>query len=147
MEIDRRAPALARSEIEIAADAETVWEVLTNLEQWPSWNPDVHSVVVEGEIAEGTRFKWKAGGVTIESTLREIDRPREIAWTGKTLGTAAIHVWRLAPRDGATLATTEESFNGWLPRLLRRRMQRVLADGLDSGLRHLKAEAERRAAD
>jgi hypothetical protein len=52
----------------------------------------------------------------------------------------------LTPRDGGTLVTTEESFAGWLPRLLRRRMQRTLDQSLEQGVRNLKAEAERRSA-
>ena len=146
MDVNWDAPAVARSEAEIAADPETVWEVLTDLERWPSWNPDVSSVTVEGGLGEGTVFRWKAGRSTITSTIREVDRPRRIGWTGTTTGIDAVHVWRLEPRDGGgTLVRTEESWQGLLVRLLRGPMRKSLQKAVDGGLGHLKAEVERRA--
>jgi uncharacterized protein YndB with AHSA1/START domain len=146
VEVNSDAPAFASAETVIAAPPQTVWDVLADLERWPEWNPDVRSVAVEGPVAPGTRFRWKAGPGTITSTLQQADRPLSIAWTGTTMGIRAMHAWRLEPRDGGTLARTEESFEGLLARLLRARMQRMLQRSLDSGLDHLKAEAERRAA-
>ena len=145
MEVDRDAPAIARAEAEIAADPETVWEILTGFEAWPSWNPDVASVALDGDVAEGTVFRWKTGRATITSTLRQVERPREVAWTGKTTGIDAVHVWRLEPRDGGTLVRTEESWQGLLVRLLVGPMRKSLQKAVDGGLQHLKAEAERRA--
>ena len=146
MEVNQEAPAVARSEAEIAADPDTVWEVLTRFEDWPSWNPDVSSVTLHGELAEGAVFRWKAGRATITSTLRRIDRPRLLAWTGKTTGIDAVHVWRLEPSDAGTRVRTEESWEGLLVRLLRGPMRKSLQRAVDDGLGHLKTEAERRAA-
>ncbi len=145
MEVDRDAPAIARAEAEIAADPETVWEILTGFEAWPSWNPDVASVALDGEVAEGTVFRWKTGRATITSTLRQVERPRAVAWTGKTTGIDAVHIWRLEPRDGGTLVRTEESWQGLLVRLLAGPMRKSLQKAVDGDLQHLKAEAERRA--
>ena len=145
MEVDRDAPAIARAEAEIAADPETVWEILTGFEAWPSWNPDVASVALDGDVAEGTVFRWKTGRATITSTLRQVERPRAVAWTGRTTGIDAVHVWRLEPRDGGTLVRTEESWQGLLVRLLTGPMRKSLQKAVDGGLQHLKAEAERRA--
>jgi hypothetical protein len=145
VEIDRDAPAVARAETKIAADPETVWEILTGFESWPSWNPDVSSVVLDGDVAEGTVFRWKTGRATITSTLRQVERSHVVAWTGKTTGIDAVHVWRLEPRDGGTLVQTEESWQGLLVRLLSGPMRKSLQKAVDGGLEHLKAEAERRA--
>ena len=144
MEVNRSAPAVASSKIEVAAPPEVVWDVIADFPAWPDWNPEVKSISIEGPVAEGTRFRWKAA-TTITSTLREVERPGAIGWTGKAFGLAAVHVWRLDPRNGGTLLRTEESWEGPLPRLLRGRMQRTLQDSLDAGLPHLKSEAERRA--
>jgi hypothetical protein len=59
---------------------------------------------------------------------------------------AAIHEWRLEPRDGGTHVETEESFSGLVARLLRRSLQKQLDGALEQGLEHLKREAEHRAA-
>jgi Uncharacterized conserved protein len=90
VEIDTSAPAVARGEIEIAAPPEIVWRVLTDIANWPSWNPDIKSVSLEGPLAAGTRFRWKAGPGTITSTLQTVDPPRRIDWTGKTFGIKAV---------------------------------------------------------
>ena len=90
-------------------------------------------------------FRWKAGRATITSTLRQVERPRVLAWTGKATGIDAVHVWRLEPRDGGTFVQTEESWQGLLVRLLSGPMRKSLQKAVDGGLEHLKAEAERRA--
>jgi uncharacterized protein YndB with AHSA1/START domain len=146
MEVDQSAPAVASSEIEIAAPPEIVWDVIADFDSWPEWNPEVKSMSIGGPVAEGTRFRWSAGPGTITSTLQRVERPNLIVWTGKTLGIDAVHVWRFEPRDSGTLVRTEESWAGLLPRLLRGRMQKALQESLDNGLPRLKAEAERRSA-
>jgi uncharacterized protein YndB with AHSA1/START domain len=147
MEIRRDAPAVASSEIEVAAPPEVVWDVMADFERWPEWNPDVKSVSVDGPVGEGTTLVWRTGPTTIKSEVRESDRPASIGWVGKTLGINAIHVWRFEPRDSGTRVYTEESWEGWLPRLLRGWMRRTLQAGVDDAMPHLKAEAERRASD
>ena len=146
MEVDRNAPVIAHSEAEIAADPATVWEVLTSVNAWPNWNPDVKSASISGDFAPAARFQWKAGPSTIKSTVQEVEAPERAAWTGKTLGIRAIHVHRLEAHDGSTTVHSDESWDGLLPKLLRSSMQKTLQRGNDAGLQHLKAEAELRAA-
>ncbi|HSK16359.1 MAG TPA: SRPBCC family protein [Gaiellaceae bacterium] len=145
MEIDGNAPAVGRAELEIQAPHELVWEVLTDVEGWPEWNPDVRSASLEGPLSPGTRFRWKAGPGTIVSTLEAVEPPGLIGWTGTTLGIHAIHVHRLEARGNVTVVTSEESWDGVLVRLLRRPLGRSLRSAVEGGLRHLKTEAERRA--
>jgi uncharacterized protein YndB with AHSA1/START domain len=145
VEIDTSAPATAHAEATIAAPPESVWEVLTDVAGWPSWNPDVKSAALEGPLAVGTRFRWKAGPGTITSTLQVVEPPRSIGWTGTTLGIKATHVHRLEGTNGDTVVTSDESWDGLLVRLLRGPMRKTLQRSLDGGLGALKAEAERRA--
>ena|SRR5215211_1488189 len=141
--INEQAPIIGVNEIEIAAAPEVVWEVLTGFERWPSWNPDVKSMSMHGPIAEGSEFRWKAGPGTITSTIRRVEPPRLIAWTGDTLGIKAIHFWYLEARNGRTFVRTEESYDGFVARLFRRPLQKTLDRALADGTRYLKAEAER----
>jgi hypothetical protein len=124
MDIDTSAPAVARGEIEVAASPETIWDILTDIWEWPSWNPDVKSASLEGPLAKGTKVRWKPGPGTITSTLRSVEPPHLIAWTGTTFGIKAKHVYRLERRDDATIVKSEESWDGLLVRLLRRSMAR-----------------------
>jgi hypothetical protein len=143
--INKQAPVVGSSEIEIAAPPESVWDVLAAIEHWPSWNPDVKSMSMQGPLAEGSVFRWKAGPSTITSTLRRVEPPLLIAWTGKTLGIKAIHVYWLEPRDGKTLVRTAESYEGLVARVLRGSLQKTLDRALGDGLRYLKNEAEKRS--
>lgn len=145
MDINKNAPVITAGEIEIDADPDIVWDVMAGIDRWPAWNPDIKSASLESELAPGSRFRWKAGPGTISSTIQQVERLKALAWTGKTLGIKAIHVWRLEPKNGKTIVQTEESWEGLLPRIFRGRMQKMLHDSIDSGLRHLKAEAERRS--
>ncbi len=146
VEIDGDAPVVAEAMIEIAAGPEVVWATVADFERWPEWNPDVKAMSLAGPAADGTTFRWKAGPGTITSTLRSVEPPWELGWTGRTLGIEAVHVWRFEHKDGSTIAWTAESWAGWLPRILSGPMRKQLQKGLGAGLPHLKVEAERRAA-
>ena len=146
MEINRNAPATAEGELGIDADPQTVFSVISAIDRWPSWNPDVKSVTVQGPVQPGTGFRWKSGPSTLTSTLQVVDPPHEIAWTGTTMGIKAVHVFRFQASDGGTLAHSEESWEGLIASLLKGYSRRTLDKGIRSILGHLKAEAERRAA-
>ena len=144
MEIDAQAPAVARGEVRIAAPIDTVWSVIADLEGWPSWNPDVRSMSVEGSVEPGTVFRWRSGAAKLVSTLREVDRPHEIGWTGTTMGIHAVHVFRLTPFDEGTLVRSDESFRGLIPSVLKGYSRKLLQRGIETILARLKAEAEAR---
>jgi hypothetical protein len=69
-----------------------------------------------------------------------------LEWTGTSFGIKAIHVWRIRPDGDRSVVTTEESWEGLPARLFRGRSQKTLEGAVESGLRLLKAEAERRVA-
>ena len=132
--------------ISIAASPAVVWEILTDLDRWPEWNGDVRSIDVAGPLAVGTEFTWRSGLSRIRSTLRVVDVPRLVAWSGSTAGIRALHVWRLTPDRAGTLAWTGETFQGLPALLFRNRLQRTLQDTLDRTIAALRAECESRVA-
>ena len=144
MEVNSAAPAIATGDIEIQAKPETVWDVLADIDNWPSWNPDVKEAKLTGGLKVGSVFRWKAGPGTITSSLEQVDRPREIGWSGRTMGIIAVHVYRLESSGEGTKVRTEESFDGLIARLLKGPTRRTLQKGINGGLASLKAEAERR---
>src|ERR1700754_2776215 len=141
MQIDESAPVTAHKEIDVAASPEIIWSLLTTMDHWPDWNPDVKTAS-QPALEKGGVFTWKAGPAALTSTLAEVDRPTVLGWTGTSMGMHAVHVWRLEASDGHTVARTEESWSGALPRLLPGMMRRSLEKTLESSLTHLKAEAE-----
>ena len=55
------APVRSTAEVEIDAPPQAVWDVLTDFQSWPHWNPDVKSMSFAGPLAPGSEFRWKAG--------------------------------------------------------------------------------------
>jgi carbon monoxide dehydrogenase subunit G len=142
---DRDAPVFAEGTITIAAPRELVWQVLTDLEGWPAWNPGVKSISVSGPLAVGATFRWKSGPGTIRSKVEECDAPSAIGWTGRTFGIRARHAWQLADGDdGATVVTTQESWRGPVPTLLRGGLPSTLQGAITSGLEALARESLQR---
>jgi len=141
--VNKYAPVIGRSEIEINADPQKVWDVLSDIKNWPDWNPDIKSVSLEGDLVPGTEFHWKTGAGTITSTLQEVQAPEVLAWTGKVMTIKAIHVYKLSPKDGKTVVSTAESWEGLLARTLKGTMQKSLQKSLDTGLVYLKDAVEK----
>jgi uncharacterized protein YndB with AHSA1/START domain len=136
------APIRSMAETTIVAPINRVWKILTDFNTWPDWNPEVTSVAVDGELEPGSSFQWKTGPGTIHSTLSSVEPPGMISWQGKTFGINAYHVWQLSETDEGTLVKTAESWDGWLPGLFRKYLQKTLQASLDRGLDYLRISAE-----
>jgi hypothetical protein len=145
IEADRNAPVYAEAHVDVAARAETVWDVVSGLDRYPTWNPDIREVTIDGPVAEGIRFRWQAGPGTITSTIRRLEPPRVLAWTGTTFTIKAIHVWKLQAAGESTTLKLEESWHGLLAQMFRGSFKKTLQKAVDSGVQALKAEAERRS--
>jgi uncharacterized protein YndB with AHSA1/START domain len=147
VEIDRNAPVWVERDIEIAAPIEAVWEVLTGVDDWPRWFSEGKSAEIAGPVAPGTTLRMKSRDPgTITARIEQVEKPHLLAWTGRTLGISAIHVWTLDRSEGATHVRTQESMTGFPVRLLRKTMRKKLDGVLETWLRDLKIEAERQAS-
>ncbi|XGW00162.1 MAG: SRPBCC family protein [Leptolyngbya sp. BL-A-14] len=143
MEINTTAPAIARHEMLIHASSQKVWQLLTDINHWSTWYPTISESKLEGLLQSGSTFRWKSGGTTIQSTLQDVEPHHRLTWTGRALGTRAIHVWILEPQTDGVLVKTEESFDGWLVGLLKGMMQKTLDTSLQAWLERLKQTAEK----
>ena len=144
IDINRHAPVVGSAFTEIDAPPDVVWEILSDIEHWSQWNPDIASAKLEGPLAPGTRFTWKAGPGNITSVLAEVTPTELMAWKGKSFGVRAVHLWRLESNGQGTILRTDESMEGIPARLFRRSLEKTLQKALASGLSAAKKEAERR---
>jgi hypothetical protein len=140
--LNEHTPVVGMGEILVDGAPEAVWDVLTGFEHWPTWNPQVKWVSVQGRLTVGTTFRWRTSFGTITSTLRRVEPPKLLAWTGTLFGTTASHLWRLTPYNGRTAVRTEESWEGAVVELFHGSFQVMLEKSLDASLRYLKAEVE-----
>ena len=90
----------------------------------------------------GTVFRWQTYGLSIESTIQEIDSPRRIVWSGPAQGITGIHVWTMTPTENGVRVHTEESWDGEPVLAQPEEMQRALDDSLRGWLQNLKHKAE-----
>ncbi len=143
IEINEKAPAVSKQNILIHAPIEKVWSVLTNINNWPSWQSAVKEAKLKGTLAEGTEFVWKAGGLTFHSKIHTCNENHSFGWTGKTIGAQAIHNWKFETKENGVLVSVEESLQGLFPSLMKKQSKKSLSEGMSKNLNELKAACEK----
>jgi uncharacterized protein YndB with AHSA1/START domain len=141
--INYNAPVTCAKEIQIKASKEKVWDVLTGINAWPSWQSDIPRAELKGDLKPGSEFHWKTGGAGIVSTLHTVEPYSQFGWTGKTFGMYAIHNWNLEEKNGITTVKVDESMEGFLAKLLRSSFNKNLQKGMQHWLDLLKNKSER----
>lgn len=134
--------------IGINAPDEVVWEILSDVERWPEWNPMYASA--RGVIRIGDRW-------TLERTLRgrpvETINPVILDWAPYD----HIH-WRMDMARGwarsvrffeiekmgaeSIIYATGEIFDGWLGGSFARKLRNPVLEAFEAGNEALKARAE-----
>jgi uncharacterized protein YndB with AHSA1/START domain len=146
MEINEDAPVITRDEIVVRAPIETIWEIQTNVDDWPSWQPDVDGAESDGPLEVGSVFRWQTAGLDITSTVKEVDAPRRIVWGGPAQGIVAVHVWTLESQADRVLVRTAESWEGAPVEAQVETLQGALDGSLRAWLENLKRTAEQRSS-
>jgi hypothetical protein len=141
--INEKAPVKCRKEITISAPADKVWQVLTTINQWPAWNPEIKATSINGPLAPETGFDWLTGGTKIHSTIHTVEPATHFGWTGKVMGVFAIHNWHLTGVGQTTTVAVEESMEGILTRLLKGSFNKSLEKGMTNWLLAMKKECEK----
>lgn len=110
-----------KTEIIINATPEKVWNVLTDFESYPNWNPFIRSV--EGEVFEGSVFSVKLqplGGrsMKFKPICLTYHENLEFSWLGKLMTKGIFdgkHCFELtAIEGGKTKFIQREEFKGFL---------------------------------
>ena len=93
----------------IAANAEKVWGLLTNAQNFPSWNSTIISL--EGEIKQGQKLKLKSTldpSRTFNLKVKHFEKSKKLIW-GDAMGQRTY----LLEEDGeGTLVTMHEKIGG-----------------------------------
>ncbi|WP_093898185.1 SRPBCC family protein [Streptomyces sp. Ncost-T10-10d] len=159
--VDPAAKIRYRTATVIHAPLRTIWNLQTDVERWPSWQPPVTSMkrLDAGPLREGSRFRWTtpvpptsttpATTLTITSTVQQLKHGTCIRWTGPAIGKGlridrGVHVWTFTKVWGGVLVQTEETWTGAQVEADVPTSIKYLGGGLEEWLKELKATAEAR---
>ncbi|HKO79172.1 MAG TPA: SRPBCC family protein [Chitinophagaceae bacterium] len=141
--INKEAPVQTTQKMAINASPEKIWKIMSEIDQWKNWHKDVQNPKLKGTFQAGSSFNWKSGGLNIHSTIHTATPYTKIGWSGKAFGAFAIHNWTFTQMQGYTEVSVEESMEGWLVKLTRKKFQSGLEQSLIIWLTNLKTEAEK----
>ncbi|MCM3873917.1 MAG: SDR family NAD(P)-dependent oxidoreductase [Pyrinomonadaceae bacterium] len=124
-----RPPIEVRNETVIHASAERVWDLLTDVEGWPSWYRACRWVRMESTgsaasspgAARPVSFRWKAHPVVLRSTVIAAERPHSFAIDADAMGLHAERMFTIHPTpDGlSSVVISHETQVGPVARLGR----------------------------
>ena len=71
-----------RTEIEIQATPGKVWQVLTNLDQYPEWNPFIHHAIGKAKVGEKVDITFREGSkeMTLHCVVVKVEPNKELRW-------------------------------------------------------------------
>ncbi|HZS11831.1 MAG TPA: SRPBCC domain-containing protein [Nitrospirales bacterium] len=137
-----------QADIEIAAPATVVWEILTDFRRYPEWNPFIRSIV--GELGFGERLVMTVQPPgcrpwTSHPKILHVAPHREILMQERLLLPGLLdaeQAWLIEPSGGMFIRVSQRKrFSGLLLPLLRRLPDKILG-GMEAMNFALKARAE-----
>ena len=109
------------TEILIKADPKKVWEILTDFENYPDWNPFIKSLtgnVKVGNIIEVRIEPPNGNGMKFRPVVLAYEREKELRWLGKFFIKGAFdgeHQFKLIDNGNCTTTFIQsETFTGFL---------------------------------
>jgi hypothetical protein len=138
-----------RTEIDIAARAERVWDVLTDFAAYPRWNPFIRQV--DGVLMPRARLRVRIqppGGraMTFCPTVLRLEDGRHLSWRGRTFLPGLFdgeHTFDLEPAaDDHVRLVHGETFRGLLVPLLARTLRTTTRQGFEAMNAALKKRVE-----
>jgi hypothetical protein len=142
MDIDHNATVVVELGILIDAPPDEIWALHIGVDDWPSWNTGISRARLTGVFAPGAVFDWETAGLSITSTVHEVEDQTRTAWGGSAHGIEGIHVWTFDDTAEGVLVRTAESWEGDPVRADPQAMTTGLQSSLQSWLEALKAAAE-----
>ena len=137
-----------RTEIDIAAAADRVWDVLTDFAAYPRWNPFIRQV--DGVLAPRARLRVRIqppGGraMTFHPTVLRVEDGRHFSWRGRTLLPGLFdgeHAFDLEPTRDSTRFVHGEVFRGVLVPFLAATLRTMTRQGFEAMNAALKKRVE-----
>jgi len=141
-----------RSEIEIEASAERVWQLLTDFADFPHWNPFIRRA--SGNVKLGQQLEVNiqpsgANGMTFRPTVLRAEPNRELRWIGHLLIPGLFdgeHIFTIEPLGANRVRFVQrEIFTGLLVSLFAKGLDTDTQRGFGEMNQALKVQAEQAA--
>jgi hypothetical protein len=142
-----------RTQVDVDATPERVWQVLTDFAAYPQWNPFI--VRAEGDARRGERLTLRmqpVGGraITFRPTVLEAAPGRRLRWLGHLLVNGIFdgeHSFTIEPLgEGRARLVQQEDFRGLLVPLMARSLDRRTLPAFELLNQALKRRAEQPAS-
>lgn len=138
-----------KTEIVINASTKRIWEILTDFENYPNWNPFIKSIT--GKVKVGNKITARieppeASGMTFKPTVLAYEHEKELRWIGTLLFKGLFdgeHQFKLiANTNGTTTFKQSEKFKGILVPLFKKQLNNNTKRGFEAMNLKLKQLAE-----
>lgn len=113
MEINAKAPVVVRKKILVQAPIRAIWGLLSDINQWKYWQPEVKNPVLNGPFQAGSHISYTALKLPCILTLKEVVTPKHLAWAGQSGTTVATTIWNLEETPEGVWVKADSSFEGW----------------------------------
>jgi hypothetical protein len=142
-------PKHIRTEIVIQATPAEVWNVLTDFNRYPEWNPFITSlkgVSTKGEKLVARMEPPNGSAMTFKPTVLIANRNKELRWLGHLLFPGLFdgeHIFELYENtDGTTTFVQREEFTGILVPLFSKMLDTKTLAGFELMNKQLKERVE-----
>ena len=132
-----------RTSISINASKEKIWQILTDFEKYPEWNPFIKSVT--GEVKVGNQIQIKLQGMTFKPFVLTFIENSELKWIGHLWFKGIFdgeHTFKLIDNENGTINFEQsENFTGILVKLFTKSLNKDTKNGFERMNKELKLRA------
>ena len=138
-----------KTEISINTTPEKIWTILTDISNYPNWNPFIKSI--QGQLAVGNKITARieppeASGMTFKPTILTLIPNKKLSWLGHLLFPGLFdgeHKFELNDNgDGTTTFIQSEKFKGILVPFFKKQLNHNTQNGFIEMNEKLKELAE-----
>lgn len=139
-----------RTEILVSASPQKVWEVLTDFDNYPNWNPFIKSIQGQPKVGEKITVRLEppdAKGITMTPKVLAFEVNKQFRWIGNFVLPGLFdgeHIFELIDnKDGTTLFVQRENFNGVLVGMFKKMLDNNTKRGFEMMNQQLKVQSEK----
>lgn len=133
-----------QTSIDIQASPAKVWQILTDFDKYPEWNPFLK--FIKGDVQKGKIIHINANGTQFKPIVLAFEKEKELRWIGKLLFKGLFdgeHSFVIEDqKNGSVTFHHREKFNGILVGLMAKSLDTDITHAFHQMNQKLKEMAE-----